>query len=285
MSLIRILHKNTTEEKPQIIKDEAFCQLLHNVLPETNKSFERLFNEFDAVISAEDDRVTEDAKKNAHGNWYEWLIALSAWNLFARNVVNYIALPLPNITQFDVARLYEENLYELILDLRGKIVDSTNVELISSNPDFVIIDGTLAREVLDDIEEIDNITTENITRLQTRYLSLVHRCSFDQIIGYISVKFSLRPDRRLQIPHEGSLMKAIYVHLQTRNWIINPDGLKYYAISKNVTDADRRALRTVATHSITTVQSLPQAAVDEVFEVNTLATAETALTRILVKAN
>ncbi|WP_373695840.1 Cfr10I/Bse634I family restriction endonuclease [Brunnivagina elsteri] len=36
------------------------------------------------------------------------------------------------------------------------------------------------------------------------------KCNLKDIIGYASIKTSLRPDRRLQIPHEGSLMKAIY---------------------------------------------------------------------------
>ena len=96
------------------------------------------------------------------------------------------------------------------------------------------------------------------------------KCNFEQLVGYISVKTSLRPDRRLQLAHEGSLMKALYVHLQTREWIIEPAGLKYYAISRKVSNADRKALKTVATHSITTVQSKPQSAVDEVFEINSL---------------
>jgi hypothetical protein len=76
-------------------------------------------------------------------------------------------------------------------------------------------------------------------------------------------------------------MKAIYTHLQTREWIINPKGLKYYAISTNVGDPDRAALRTVATHSITTVHSIPQAAVDEVFEINSLQQAQRAFADIL----
>ena len=65
-------------------------------------------------------------------------------------------------------------------------------------------------------------------------------------------------------------MKALYVHLQTRQWILKPNGLKYYAMATVVGPKDRDALKTVATHSITTVHSLPQAAVDEVYEVNSL---------------
>jgi HEAT repeat protein len=34
-------------------------------------------------------------------------------------------------------------------------------------------------------------------------------------------------------------MKALYTHLQTRKWIINPAGLKYYAIATKINNADK----------------------------------------------
>lgn len=131
------------------------------------------------------------------------------------------------------------------------------------------------------IERIDSITIESILTIQTAYRNFEHTCDFDDIIGYVSVKTSFRPDRRLQIPHEGSLMKAIYTHLQTREWIIKPKGLLYFAIATKVGTPDRVALKTVATHSITTVHSIPQAAVDEVFEVNSLLQAQIVFDQIL----
>jgi hypothetical protein len=44
--------------------------------------------------------------------------------------------------------------------------------------------------------------------------------------------------------------------------------LRYYAIASVFNDADVKALRTVATHSITTVNELPKAAVDDVRKIN-----------------
>ena len=118
-------------------------------------------------------------------------------------------------------------------------------------------------------------------RIDENYRLFEDQCELDDIKGYISVKFSLRSDRRLQMAHEGSLMKAFYTHIQTREWIINPQGIKYFAISTEIGPAGRDALKTVATHSITTVHSIPQAAVDEVFEVNTLKEANIAFRQIL----
>ena len=69
-------------------------------------------------------------------------------------------------------------------------------------------------------------------------------------------------------------MKAIYVHLQTRDWVIDPQGLLYFAASTEISEPDRKGLRTVATHSITNVQSKPEAAVDEVYRINCVSDVE-----------
>ncbi len=277
MPYIRVLDGG----RSQVIKDLAFCTLLEGRLPASAKQFSTLFNEFDEAVRNEDGRITREAMSNVHGDWYEWLLAISAWNHFVSNEKSHLAILLPNIMQFDVTTLYERKLKELIIDLKEKVALVSNVQLITSNPDFVIINGDLAREILGQFSEIEEITPENLTKLERTYQLFIDKCDFEQIEGYISVKTSLRPDRRLQISHEGSLMKALYAHLQTREWITSPKGLKYYAVATRITESDRNALKTVATHSLTTVFSLPQAAVDEVYEVNTLEQATLAFSSIL----
>ncbi|MCA0235781.1 MAG: Cfr10I/Bse634I family restriction endonuclease [Bacteroidetes bacterium] len=277
MSYIRVLGGG----KSQIIKDLAFCSLLEGILPEADKQFSILFNEFDNEVRTEDDKITREALSNVHGDWYEWLLAICAWNYFVNNQNAHLAILLPNVVQFDVATLYEKRLNDLVIDLKRKVAEVSEVQLITSNPDFVIIDGDLAREVIGQVSEIHNITPESLMWLEGIHQMFIDKCNFEEIEGYISVKTSLRPDRRLQISHEGSLMKALYAHLQTREWITSPKGLKYYAVATKITEPDRNALKTVATHSLTTVFSLPQAAVDEVYEVNTLQQANLAFSSIL----
>ncbi|OYT13586.1 MAG: restriction endonuclease [Bacteroidetes bacterium 4572_114] len=273
--------KKLTSGKSQIAKDLAFCSLLKFKIPSENKSFTSLFNEFDKSIQIIDNEITTGALSNTHGDWYEWLLAITAWNHFISNKNSNLAILLPNVYQFDVTKLYIDELNELIKDLKEKVASSSDVELISSNPDFVIIDNKISKKIFSKEKPIIDITPENLSKLQSFYLQLVGFCEFNDIVGFVSIKTSFRPDRRLQIAHEGSLMKALYVHLQTRQWILKPKGLKYYAMSTKVGPKDRDALKTVATHSITTVHSLPQAAVDEVYEVNSIKQARATLAQIL----
>lgn len=273
--------KTTSGGKPQVLKNIAFCTLLNGVIPEEDVAISGLFNAFDEQIRAQEKSISREALSNVHGDWYEWLLAISAWNYSASDPDANLALLLPNVTQFDVSKLYVARLNELINDLKKKVMEVSGVQLITSNPDFVIINRELVNEVIGKIEPISVISTKVLSQLEHVYTQFIHKCDYAQIEGYVSVKTSLRPDRRLQIPHEGSLMKALYAHLQTREWITNPKGLKYYAIASKITEPDRSALKTVATHSLTTVFTLPQAAVDDVFEVNTIKQAEHAFSWIL----
>lgn len=274
--------KTLSSNKSRIIKDKAFVELLKGKIPASDLPIRDLLNRMDEEVKLFDPRITREALSNAHGDWYEWLLAIKAWNIFVRNPESDLAILLPNISRFDVAKLYHPELSAYIEDLRTKVQDVAKVQLITSNPDFVIIKRDLVNEVLNAPQLITHIDCQTLEDLNTTYKKFIEKCSFNQIKGYISVKTSFRPDRRLQISHEGSLMKAIYIHLQTRKWVISPPGLKYYAIATKVGPKDRNGLKTVATHSITTVSSTPQAAVDEVYAVNSLQKADDVFERILM---
>jgi len=277
MSLVRDIGNG----KVQINTDEAFCELLNGVMPPDNKPIDELLSEFDAEIRRNHPSVKQEALNNVHGTWYEWLVAITAWNEYIAGNCLDLALMLPNVSQFDVMRLQTAELYEHIEDLRQKLSEKADVELKSSNPDFVIISGDLASDILASPAAISSLTTSVLQEIQSKYSAFEGRCEFEDIEGYVSIKTTFRPDRRYQIVHEGSLMKALYVHLQSRQWIFDPKGLNYYAMATKVGDKDIEALKTIATHSITSVSTMPESAVDGVFEVNSLAAAKEVLADIL----
>lgn len=267
--------------KPRIQRAEAFCTLLEGKIPAKSRSFVEILNYIGSSVRKKFPKVSREAVNNCRGTWYEWLIAFSAWKFCAERSNEFMILVLPSVTTFDVTRLYIPSLFSHIEDFKKKVNEQAGVHLITSNPDFLIVNTTGIQMEQFSISPNMELSKENIENLESAYQYFEHQCSFENILGYLSVKTSLKPDRRLQLAHEGSLMKAIYIHLQTREWIISPSGLKYYAAALEANRADIRGLKTVATHSITSVQSTPQAAVDEVFIINSIEQAEDAFTRIL----
>jgi hypothetical protein len=266
-----------------INKKAAFCHALNYELPQPGESIKAVLTRIGAAVLAENPDTKGGALSNARGDWYEWLLAISAWNFHAANPTAYFALLLPNVSRFNVYDLYEKELAMMVKDLRSKM--PADVRLITSNPDFVLIDATeveMPEDVLIPITEIDG---DVIEKIETMHRHFIGKCSYESIVGYLSVKTTFRPDRRLQISHEGSLMKALYTHIQTRRWILEPNGLKYYCCATEIGEADREGLRTVATHSITSVHTKPQAAVDAVFEINSLSAAADMWESILTPDN
>jgi len=220
---------------------------------------------------------TQNAINNARGAWYAWVIAIDALRFAANNSNSNILIKLPNAKQFDAHSLYVDSVLSLINDFRSKLSLMGKVNLVTSNPDFVIINRTLKK----DIPLVGNIIThQDIAFVDDIYKDFIGKCQLDDIIGHAGVKTSVRPDRRIQLLHEGSLTKAIYAHLQTRLWLTQAKGVKYYAISLSWGQADIEGLRSVATHSIASASLIPQPAVDDVIEINDTNSANLFINRI-----
>ena len=142
----------------EIIKDKAFVTLLGGVLPDEDTEITALLNDLDRLVRARSPKVSIGALSNSHGDWYEWLLAIQAWNCFVTSPNMDLAVLLPNVSRFSVANLYTPDLSELVQDLRTKVAETSQVQLITSNPDFVIINSSLARSVITDYSPITIIT-------------------------------------------------------------------------------------------------------------------------------
>lgn len=227
--------------------------------------------------------ISDGAFNKCNGDWYEWFIAIRAIEFFCKNRTSRLLVSMPNKSSFDVMSLYKKELSFYICDLTEKL-NENNVNLITSNPDFVILninDLDCYMSILSNVN-FENISLSMINEVDVFYKNFIGYGDMDSIHGYLSVKTTFRPDRRLQLAHEGSLMKALYTHLQTRTWTISDNFIKYYGAATSIGSADIEGLKTVATHSITDVKSLPQSAVDEVFRINSFLEVDQCLSAILV---
>jgi hypothetical protein len=248
----------------------------YNFLDGNPSSYEELLNK--CVENArQEEQPTQNAINNARGAWYAWIIAIDAMKYCADNANAHYLVKLPNARQFDAHSLYVQSVWMLIDDFRRKLNAMGNVNLVTSNPDFVIIN----RRLCENPPIINSyIKHTDIANVDDFYKEFIERCELDDVIGHMGAKTSVRPDRRIQLLHEGSLTKAIYAHLQTRLWLTHAKGVKYYAVSLAWGQADIEGLRSVATHSIASASLTPQPAVDDVVEVKDSITAKSFFSRI-----
>jgi hypothetical protein len=85
----------------------------------------------------------------------------------------------------------------------------------------------------------------------------------------LTVKTSLRPDRRYQAVHEANTLKAVVAHLSARLW---DRGIScaYYTLTQSASDADVDVFHTAAIQSVVDVNREPMRAVDGVAQVDTI---------------
>lgn len=212
-------------------------------------------------------KVTKQALGNARGKWFEWLIAIGFWHWAdTQKGVKFTLAQLPNVSSFDSAKLFKGEVYQAIHAFKNKLSES-DVTMVTSNPDFVLIKKKPFRD--QSIEKLltGEINSVQLETLSNHYTHFIDSCSLSDIFGYLAVKSSMRPDRRLQIAHEGSTYKALSKNISNA---LNQEVYipRFFAIASATTDSDRNALKTVATHSIAENGETPTRAVDRVYDVN-----------------
>ena len=203
--------------------------------------------------------VHSSALNKCRGSWYEWIINIMAWNYGIANHSPYLLIQLPNVSSLDVYSLYQVNIYQVIKDYKNEL-NKEFLTLITSNPDFVLI----RKNNKHNYSYIIDITPDTIDFLEKIYLGYLNSCTLDDIVGFVSTKSSFRPDRRLQIINEGSLVKAIFYKMALSLGATNMSYPKYYAVSNDFTAKDKAAFNNVALHSIVSNENIK--AVDAVFD-------------------
>ena len=124
----------------------VFSRTFEAGLPNGSTSFEQAMALLDESARQAHGNLSVGALANAHGTWFEWLLAIAAWNArFSYNKRGVAAL-LPNVNRFDCAQLYVPVLSGMINHLKTEVAQH-GVSLITSNPDFVLLEAVARAEL------------------------------------------------------------------------------------------------------------------------------------------
>lgn len=259
----------------------VMAELYGNALPEQARAFEailrdlqeytrELFRQKDPELKA----PTGSAFNNCNGKWSEYIFAVFAWNaLVARNQAdgnyNYIYVKLPNnkndqtnwISLLVAGQIAELERFERNGD-DPLVVGSGHgaLKLCSSNPDAVILrypKGETPDLPVDLNHPLSNISSTTMTNLDRVFSALRGKLDVQSnLVAFLSMKTSIRPDRRYQFVHEGDSVKAILMYLKNDDHLrLNVDHSflknKFFGISlSQITQADKDAMDTAMTACI-----------------------------------
>lgn len=242
---------------------------------------------------------TQNAFNNCRGGWSEFIFAAYSWNELAKvNQINaetggpiYIFVKLPDnkdsATKWTAVLDKKHDKVIKAFDRDAKNDEEVSASrhehflLNSSNPDVAIFKFSVAEYArlssslpLDPTKPISDLSLDTQAGFSAIFPCLARKIAPRKNLHcFLSVKDSLKPDRRLQFLHEGNNVKAILLYLiNERNScdaLLKYDILHnvYYAVSfSKITARDKESLDAAMVACLTS-PSLPKTwAVDDVFE-------------------
>lgn len=272
-------------------------------LPDASKSFSAIIEDLqeytkDLFRRKAPDLVepTGSAFNNCNGQWAEYIYSVQAWNKLAEinqsltgeHFFVYAKLPSNRNATTSWVSLLKQDKQTLVnnfaLDETVPAVSASGHEkflLSSSNPDAVILtvkEDILGQLALDPKTRIDNLSMETAEKLNCIFDNLKNKINpFREIQCFISIKNSMRPDRRLQFLHEGNNVKSLLLFLiNAERYSSTPQNplptltsldKKFYAVSLNsVTEQDRKAMDAAFIGAVQEAPSFLIWAVDQLFE-------------------
>ncbi len=265
------------EHKTNLRRENCFIAAFASGLPPDNipikdimKAMQTAINQACAKLGLP--AVNANAFNNARGSWFELLVTITLWNIRIDHPKYHssVLVKLPNVGTLKFIDLFEPRARAMLNDLEISL-SLKGVNLVTSNPDIICVSNLQGMDFTSEFQtKFLNANQDCITTITNAYTKIVGKCKHNSIRFGLALKASTRPDRRLQIPHEGSILKAINAHLQTRFWDASHNIYYYAATASPITQADREAFKTAATHSITDVNVKPMPAVDKSFYLATL---------------
>lgn len=235
---IRIKNGVQTAAVPSI---EIMDELFHTSLPSATSSFSAIIKQLQdytkqqfSIKSTTLKQPTGSAFNNCNGRWAEYVYAAYAWDrLAALNSADdaqyiYVYVKLPNNNSDDnewislLNQDYLTSLNRLERDEHDPQVVGAGHKaftLCSSNPDAVILkytteEASALRFPLDPRIPVANLAIPVMQGMDSMYGALLGTVNpHDNLQCFLSVKTSIRPDRRYQFVHEGNNIKAILLSL------------------------------------------------------------------------
>ena len=94
-------------------------------------------------------------------------------------------LKLPNVITFPCSKLYKDSLYNLLEDFQQKLRTAADVNLVTSNPDFVILNMKFGASLYNFDREI---TEHDLENFDNHYRQFESKCDLENLHAFVGVK-------------------------------------------------------------------------------------------------
>lgn len=148
---------------------------------------------------------------NCKGRWNEFSFLYSAHASILSQREDIYIVKMGNESSVKFWQLYKPDSRSRFIDFLETLREEDLV-VRCSTPDFVLVRKSVIADSIPDSQELFGKST--FDELNNLYKKLINKCSPKDVISFISVKTSNRPDRRYQILYEANITKLAsrYIH-------------------------------------------------------------------------
>jgi len=168
---------------------------------------------------------------NCKGHWNEFSYLYSAHSSILNQREDLYIVKMGNENSIKFWQLYKPNARTRFTDFL-ETLKQRDLVMRCSTPDFVLVRRSVIAESIPHSQELFGEAL--FDGLKNLYKKLIDKCEPEDVISFISVKTSNRPDRRYQILYEANITKLAskYIHSE-----LHP--LQFHAIgTSNESDSE-----------------------------------------------
>jgi hypothetical protein len=241
------------------------------------------------------DKQAVGAVNQYRGMWFEDLVVLD-WHQTVAALLTHepdalVAVPMPKRTELKLESLWVPSIQELVVRLEQDLKLHETV-MRASNPDLILVKAsTLGRhcptawnDVCDAADELSRILA--VSRIASE---LRGKLDYHELKGVMSLKTSLRVDRKVQPLQEANRIKALRKYIRTRTWQREDSPFGFFVAlmqegkGRLHSGSPEIFYSNVLLYSIVAIDEKPSAAVDGVLRVTSTSGLRSAVSRVQSK--
>ncbi len=241
------------------------------------------------------DKQAVGAVNQYRGMWFEDLVVLD-WHRTAAALLNHepdalVAVPMPKRTELELEALWVPGIRELVERLEQDLKLHDTV-MRASNPDLILLRASTLSRHCSKAWGAANASPDDpsmILAMSRIAHELIGKLDYHELAGVMSLKTSLRVDRKVQPLQEANRIKALRKYIRTRTWQRedSPFGFFVTLMQENKgkvhSGSPEVFFSNVLLYSIVAIDETPSAAVDGVLRITSTSGLRAAVDRVHAK--
>jgi len=238
------------------------------------------------------ERQAIGAVNQYRGMWFEMIVVHDWFRVVEVTTPTredpLVAIPMPKRTELRLESLWVDPIHELVLALECDLQSHKTV-MRASNPDLILLRASVLQRHCPSVWSAAR-TASSIQKRHEALDQIAHqlkgKLDYPELAGMMSLKTSLRVDRKVQPLQEANRIKTLRKYIRTRIWQRHDSPFGFYVVlmeesrGRTHSGSPEAFYSNVLLYSIVSIDEKPSPAVDGVLRITSLGGLEAAINMV-----